>query len=69
MITENEIKEMLEQDNSSDYPQITNALDASARLLLTATKNSGLENPDISTILNIYGGGKYVLKFERVDLD
>lgn len=69
MITTEEIEEIIKGDNTAEFPGISNALDAAARILIFATKDAGLENPDISTHFDISDGRKYVIKFERIDLD
>ena len=57
------------ENNVTNYPEIQDAIDASFRLMLCATKNAGLENPEISTEISITNGEKYSFKFERIDLD
>lgn len=62
-------KELVEGNNTNEYPGVTSAIDASAKLLLTATINAKIYNPEISTVFSIDNGQKYLLRFERIDLD
>jgi len=41
----------------------------SLQLLIETCINNGIENPKIEIQANVTDGSKYVLKFERIDLD
>jgi hypothetical protein len=69
MTPHEKIKELVENSNSKDYPKITDAIDASIRLLLSATNEYNLNNPEIETVISLDNGAKYLFKFERIDLD
>lgn len=69
IILKSVVEKIEKNNNMDDFPNISSAIDNSTRLLLEALEKEGLENPKIDTVLTISDGRKFLLRFERIDLD
>lgn len=53
----------------SKYDNVMDAGGKAIKILLEVCMKNGIENPKIEIDVNATDGSKYILKFERIDLD